>query len=119
MTAVTTAGKVAGGYTTEMAWETRERGTRYYTRSYRDEDGRVVREYIGGGALGELAALRDAEERRRRKEADESGRALLEQAEGLAAPVSELCETADVLLQAHLVAAGYARHKGEWRLKRG
>ena len=119
VTAVTKAGKPSGGYTTEMAWETRERGTRYYTRSYRDEDGRVVREYIGGGALGELAALRDAEERRRRKEADESGRALLEQAEGLAAPVSELCETADVLLQAHLVAAGYARHKGEWRLKRG
>jgi hypothetical protein len=102
-----------------MSWETRERGSRYYTRSYRDEDGRVRREYIGGGALGELAALHDAQERRRRKEAAERGRALLEQAEELAAPVWELCEAADMLLRAHLVAAGYAKHKGEWRLKRG
>jgi hypothetical protein len=101
-----------------MAWETRERGGRYYTRSRR-EDGRVVREYVGAGAVGELAALRDAQERRRRKEADERGQALLKQAGELAAPVSELCEATDVLLRAHLVAAGYARHKGEWRLKRG
>jgi hypothetical protein len=100
-----------------MAWETRERGGRYYTRSRR-EDGRVVREYVGG-ALGELAALRDAQERRRRKEADERGRAFVNQAEELAAPVLELCEAADVLLRAHLVAAGFAKHKGLWRLKRG
>ncbi len=102
-----------------MAWERRKRGSQYYTRSYRDEDGRVRREYVGGGAVGELAALRDAQERRRRKEADEHGRAFVNQAEELAAPVSELCEAADVLLRAHLVAAGFARHKGEWRLKRG
>jgi hypothetical protein len=101
-----------------MAWETRERGGRYYTRSRR-VDGRVVREYVGGGALGELAALRDAQERRRRKEADERGRAFVNQAQELAAPVSELCEAADVLLRAHLVAAGFAKHKGLWRLTRG
>jgi hypothetical protein len=102
-----------------MAWERRDRGCWYYTRSYRDEDGRVRREYVGAGALGELAALQDAQERRRRKEADERGRAFLDQAEELVAPVSELCEAADVLLRVHLVAAGYARHKGEWRLRRG
>ena len=121
-----------------MAWETRERGTRYYTRSYRDEDGRVVREYIGGGAWLDMRAqlwpgARDTHARDVDRffagqardpvaaliARDETGLALLEQADRLAAPVSELCETADVLLQAHLVAAGYARHKGEWRLKRG
>jgi hypothetical protein len=101
-----------------MAWETRLRGDRYYTRSRR-EDGRVVREYIGAGAVGELAALRDAQERHRRKEADERGRAFVNQAKDLAAPVLELCEATDVLLRVHLVAAGYVRHKGEWRLKRG
>ena len=119
VTIVTKTGKPSGGNTTEMAWETRERGSRYYTRSYRDQDGRVRREYVSGGALGELAALRDSRERHRRKEEDERGRALLEQAQELTAPVLELCEAADVLLRAHLVAAGYARHKGEWRLKRG
>ena len=42
-------------------WEKRERGGLYYTRS-RKVNGQVVREYVGGGALGELAALIDAQE---------------------------------------------------------
>ena len=42
-------------------WEKRERGGLYYTRS-RKLNGRVVREYVGSGALGELAALMDAQE---------------------------------------------------------
>ena len=42
-------------------WEKRERGGLYYTRS-RKVNGRVVREYVGSGASGELAALMDAQE---------------------------------------------------------
>jgi hypothetical protein len=37
-------------------WEKRQRGGLYYTRS-RKENGTVVREYVGGGVLGQLAAL--------------------------------------------------------------
>ena len=48
-------------------WERRERGGLYYTRSRR-EDGRVVREYIGGSVLGEIVALEDECERRQREE---------------------------------------------------
>jgi hypothetical protein len=40
-------------------WERRARGGLYYTRS-RKEAGRVVREYICGGVLGEVAALHDS-----------------------------------------------------------
>jgi hypothetical protein len=30
----------------------------------------------------------------------------------------ELCEAADILAVAQLVAAGYHRHKGQWRMRR-
>jgi len=43
-----------------MGWEKRARGGPYYTSS-RKVGGRVVREYVGGGMLGHLAALQDAQ----------------------------------------------------------
>jgi hypothetical protein len=101
-----------------MGWEKRERGGIYYTRS-RKVGGRVVREYVGGGTLGHLAAIQDARERRRREEEallwkEERGRL-----EALMAPVDQLCEIVEVLSQATLLAAGYRRHqRGEWRRKR-
>lgn len=99
-------------------WEKRQRGGPYYTRS-RKVNGRVIREYVGGDALGHLAALTDAQERLRREE--EAAARTEEQArmEALAAPVEELCEDAEVLARATLLATGFHRHKrGEWRRKR-
>jgi hypothetical protein len=99
-------------------WERRERGGLYYTRT-RKEGGRVVREYVGGGVLGELAARMDAEERRLREEEKESRREERERLDVLAAPIEELCKAAEVIARAVLLASGYHQHnRGEWRKKR-
>jgi hypothetical protein len=99
-------------------WERRERGGLYYTRS-RKEGGKVIREYVGGGLIGELTAHMDAEERRLREEEKVSGREERERLDALSAPVKELCEAAEVIVRAALIASGYHQHnRGEWRKRR-
>jgi hypothetical protein len=99
-------------------WERRKRGGLYYTRS-RKEGGRVVREYIGGGLLGEIAALDDEYERRRRQEETAFWKEEHERLDALVAPVQELCEAADVIARAALISTGYYQHnRGEWRQRR-
>ena len=101
-----------------MAWEKRERGGLYYTRS-RKVNGKVLREYVGGGVLGEIAALEDECERRRREEEADFWKEEREQLEALAAPVDELCEAAETIAWAVLLAAGFRRHnRSEWRRQR-
>ena len=99
-------------------WEKRERGGLYYTRS-RKVDGRVVREYVGGGALGELAALMDAQERQRREEEAAAWREEQERLEELAGLVDEFREAVETVARATLLAAGFRQHnRGEWRRRR-
>ncbi len=100
-------------------WEKRERGGLYYTRS-RKEGGRVVREYIGSGPSAELAAQADSEARRRRQEQRDAQKVKRERLEALMEPVEELCEAAEVIARAALIASGYRQHnRGEWRKRRG
>ena len=95
-----------------MAWETRSRGGRYYTRSRR-VNGRVVREYVGGGIVGRVGAAVDAACRAER--ADE--RAALAELDTL---VEELDTLAELVAWAALLAAGYHRpNYGPWRRRRG
>ena len=101
-----------------MAWETRERGGRYYTRSRR-EGGRIVREYLGAGIAGELASEADRMERDLREAEEARQKGELEHLEGLAAPVLEVSEAAEVLARAHLIAAGFHKRRGEYRRVRG
>lgn len=98
-----------------MSWD---KGGRYYTRSRR-VNGRVVREYIGGGTVGQLAAQLDALERQQRDAARAAERASREEVAALDAPLTELNELVDLLARAALVAAGYVQHhRGEWRKTR-
>jgi hypothetical protein len=103
--------------TLAMAWESRERGGHYYTRSRR-VNGRVVREYIGGGELARIASEIDADRRAQRDAERQQQRAELKRLEVLAGPVGELCEVTEILVRVHLVALGYRKHKGEWRRER-
>ncbi len=100
-----------------MAWE-RRRGGSYYYRSVRDGE-RVRKEYVGAGDGAEAiawadATLRAVEEERQRRDREE-----LERVRDLAAPVLKTDEVAGVLARAVLVAAGYRRRNGEWRMRRG
>jgi len=101
-----------------MGWEKRERGGPYYTRS-KKIGGRVVREYVGGGILGHIAALQDAEERQWREVEADVWEEERERIEALVAPVEQLCEATEILYRAALLSAGFRRHqRGEWRRKR-
>jgi hypothetical protein len=92
-----------------MGWE---RG--YYYR-VRKINGRVVREYVGAGLAGELAANEQAE-RDRRRAAARTERADLDR---LAVELDELSALADLLARAALLAAGYHQHeRGQWRKRR-
>ena len=82
-------------------------------------NGKVVREYVGGGVLGKIAALEDEHERRRREVEADFWREERKQLEALAAPVDEFCEAAETIARAVLLAAGFRRHnRSEWRRQR-
>jgi hypothetical protein len=97
-----------------MAWE---RGYYYQVRKV---DGRVVRQYVGKGEIGELAARVDAFLRTERQAKAHTRKAEQEQLEAIESDVDRLCERSDHLVRAALRAAGYHQHKrGEWRKRRG
>ena len=99
-----------------MAWERRGDGL-YYYRSVRDR-GRVRKEYVGRGEIAEVIAHADEAIRKSREARAERDRRDLERAQGLATCADGLDEAAEILARAEMVAAGYHRHKGEWRRRR-
>ena len=96
-----------------MAWD---KG-RYYTRS-RKVNGRVIREYFGSGEIGVLAAEIDAIERARRENERAAWRVEKEEIEAFDESINKVCEIADVIAKAAMVAAGFLCHRGEWRRRR-
>ena len=96
-----------------MGWE---KG-RYYTRS-RKVNGRVVREYVGGGEVGAMAARVDAINRERRQRERDAWRSEQEEMDTIDAAVDNVCQVADIVAKATMVAAGFYCHRGEWRRRR-
>jgi hypothetical protein len=99
-----------------MTWERRQRGGRYYYRT-RWVDGWPVKEYVGGGLVGKLAAQLDEHERREREE--EAAYWKREQERWrmrfAALGLPELEEAAKILTTACLIVEGCHKHNGEWR----
>ena len=96
-----------------MGWEERC-GRSYYYRSVR-EGKRVRKEYVGGGALGQIAAQLDELKRLQRKEEEASCKEERERIERSAVFLRELEEAAEILTRAQLLVAGFHTRKGEWR----
>ena len=99
-----------------MAWE--RRGSNLYYYQSQRVDGQVRKKYVGAGEVAQAIARSDKTIRQSRAAQSERARVELEEARTLASAGEELCEAAEILAVAQLVAAGYHRHKGEWRRKR-
>src|SRR5438067_2868507 len=101
-----------------MGWERRDRGGLYYTRSRR-VNGRVVREYVGRGAIASLTARLDAVERDERLERRAAAREQDGQLDQAEEALNALCEASEMLARAMFLLAGYHRHdRGAWRRRR-
>ena len=103
-----------------MGWETRPHsGGRYYTRS-RKVAGRVLRVYVGGGALGEAAAAEDAHRRAERTAHAAHAAAERHRLRALDDQVAAVYAAVEALVRERLAVAGYRQHhRGEWRRRRG
>jgi hypothetical protein len=100
-----------------MGWE--QRGTQWYYYTAERISGRVVKHYVGSGRVAELASELDRltqAERDSKVESERLARAELIALEESLRPLNEL---ADGLVKAALVAAGFHRHQGKWRKRRG
>lgn len=96
-----------------MGWEFR--GTNRYFYRVRRQGNRVLKEYVGAGEKGMLAAAQDAEVReladvmkRRNREQDQS---LL----AMDADQREIDSLTELLLTAELLCHGWKKHHGSWR----
>jgi len=100
-----------------MAWETRKRGGRYYTRSRR-VNGRVVREYVGTGPVAELEALLDEEEREGRLARRRAWQQQCGEATHVLDVLTVLDTTSRQVVADTLSDEGFHLHKGQWRRRR-
>jgi len=96
-----------------MAWETRGGGTYYYRKRRTGEH--VVSEYVGKGEIAELAAVWAYLDRAERQERRAQLLADRQREKELDDMVDRACADCRETIAAVLEAAGFHRHKGQWR----
>ena len=98
-----------------MSWENRPNGRKYYTRSRR-VNGRIQREYVGAGSLGELAEQFDIEEREERQLRAEAIREAKLARDSFDELLTQFEDIAETIGRGLMIAAGYHQHnRSEWR----
>ncbi len=100
-----------------MGWEER-RGTHYYYRKKR-EGGRVVSEYVGGGAIATMLANLEQADRAERAIDREDERETRRREEEIDDMLDAVTGMAATLTAATLLVAGCHTHRGQWRRRRG
>ena len=99
-----------------MGWKTIN-GRRYYYKSKR-EGSRVKTTYFGAGESGVFISLLDAEDREEREEERKRRRDEREESALEEKFIVDWFDSIQVEADAVMIAAGYHKHKGQWRRKR-
>ena len=99
-----------------MGWKTIN-GRRYFYKSDR-EGGRVKSTYFGAGESGSLMAEWIALERLERVEERERLREDREESDAAERAVADWFDGVQIVADAAMVAAGFHKHRGQWRRRR-
>jgi hypothetical protein len=99
-----------------MGWK-RINGRSYYYRSAR-EGGRVRTEYVGAGEVASLIAQADTIERDRREAERRDWEAERQRAAAEDRELDEWFDGIGSIADAAMIAAGFHKHKGQWRRRR-
>ena len=100
-----------------MVWKTSKSGHRYLYKNVR-RGNRVIAQYVGTGAVAELALRADALRRTEQQAELRAWQAERRRCAELDSVVNRLCSTIDDLLMATLLVAGLYRHQWAWRRRR-
>src|SRR5262245_25045662 len=99
-----------------MGWK-RINGRRYFYKSER-QGGRVKTTYFGAGELGQWMSLLLSEGRAEREAEREAARAERQEFDAEERAVSGWFDGVQAVADAAMIAAGFHKHKGQWRKKR-
>jgi hypothetical protein len=99
-----------------MAWEDRN-GKSYYHRKER-RGSSVKSVYVGTGMVAQFSAEMDGQERQTKEAERRALRREIEKQDAIDARIDAVCDLTEKLVAAALIAAGFHRHKRQWRFKR-
>jgi hypothetical protein len=102
-----------------MGFEARHNNGKLYYYKKRREGDRVISEYVSSGELAEIIDLTTRLEQNRKQEIRAGIQAQQMSMDRINSIVDSHSEAVDRIVELHLLALGYHKHKRQWRRKRG